>query len=265
MATAWLTYAWADNKDSDVDFIAQELMNAGLQVKLDRWNLTAGQRLWEQIARFISDPKEGDAWMIYATQNSLGSEKCKEEIGYALGRALETRGGAFPFVGVFPGRIDRELIPPAISTRLYVSTTDVDWKERIVAAAEGRSANITKPTLAAFSLTTHTMPYGEAIEIRPRAGTWSPFYVGVPLSEKERVVPFIMYGPRGRVPEISNFLTGIGENESMDHQHWLMHAPNEATPTQSYFLISRERPSEIIFGELGGVGYRVGLVQMPQK
>lgn len=25
VTTVWMTYAWADNKDSDVDFIAQEL------------------------------------------------------------------------------------------------------------------------------------------------------------------------------------------------------------------------------------------------
>ena len=40
MAMLWLTYAWADNKDNDVDFIAQELVQAGVSVKLDRWNIT---------------------------------------------------------------------------------------------------------------------------------------------------------------------------------------------------------------------------------
>lgn len=44
MATLWLTYAWADNKARDVDYVAQELERAGLTVKLDQWNLGAGRR-----------------------------------------------------------------------------------------------------------------------------------------------------------------------------------------------------------------------------
>ena len=41
----WLTYAWDDNLGGDVDFAAQELLRVGLEVKLDRWNLTAGKHL----------------------------------------------------------------------------------------------------------------------------------------------------------------------------------------------------------------------------
>ena len=64
MATAWITYAWKDNEHGDIDFIAQELMREGLAIKLDRWNLHAGRRLWEQIEIFITDPKQCDAWII---------------------------------------------------------------------------------------------------------------------------------------------------------------------------------------------------------
>src|SRR3990172_9019253 len=101
MATTWLTYAWEDNKEGDVDFVAQELEQAGVSVKLDRWNLKAGKRLWEQIEHFIQDPQESDAWVLYATANSLGSEACKEEFAYALDRALRSRGQDFPVVGLF--------------------------------------------------------------------------------------------------------------------------------------------------------------------
>ena len=92
MATVWLTYAWEDNKQGDVYFAAQELQRCGLTVKLDRWNISAGRRLWEQIEDFISNPEESDAWLLYATQASLQSEPCKEEFAYALDRALRTRG-----------------------------------------------------------------------------------------------------------------------------------------------------------------------------
>ena len=86
MAAIWITYAWKDNENEDVDFIAQELQLAGLTVQLDRWNIGAGKRLWEQIETFIVKPDQSDAWVLIATQNSLQSEPCKEEFSYALGR-----------------------------------------------------------------------------------------------------------------------------------------------------------------------------------
>src|SRR6266542_1880094 len=114
MAKIWITYAWDDNKDKDVDYVAQALGAAGLEVRLDRWTVSAGKRLWEQIATFISSPAESDAWLLYATTNGLCSEACKEELAYALTRALETRGATYPMIGLFPGTTDQSLIPPAI-------------------------------------------------------------------------------------------------------------------------------------------------------
>ena len=106
MSTIWVTYAWDDNTQCDVDFVAQELVRVGVQVKLDRWNIRAGRRLWEQIERFIQEETESDAWLIYATQNSLGSEACKEEFSYALDRVFNGRGNNFPVIAVFPGPVD---------------------------------------------------------------------------------------------------------------------------------------------------------------
>jgi hypothetical protein len=128
MATVWLTYAWGDNENRDVEFVAQELASVGVDVKLDRWNLQAGKRLWAQIEAFVQDPTRSDAWAMYATQRSLGSEACKEEFAYALDRALHTRGESFPIMGLFPGPVEDSLVPAGIRTRLYVSLTDPDWK-----------------------------------------------------------------------------------------------------------------------------------------
>ena len=155
MATVWITYAWKDNEDGDVDFIAQELIGAGIDVKLDRWNISAGKRLWEEVASFITDPDHCSAWLLIATNNSLLSEACKEEFAYALGRALESRGEVFPVIGVFLGPVDENLIPPAIKARLFVSVTDPDWKERIRAAAEGRAPAVSRRQLDPFALTVH--------------------------------------------------------------------------------------------------------------
>jgi hypothetical protein len=119
MTTIWMTYSWTDNQSGDVDFIAQELKDTGLNVKLDRWNIKAGMRLWDQIEEFIQEPTQCDAWLLVATQASLGSEPCREEYAYALDRALNSRGTAFPVIALFPATVDDSLIPAGIRTRLY--------------------------------------------------------------------------------------------------------------------------------------------------
>jgi len=85
----WLTYAWKDNDDRDIDFIVQELDNAGIDVHFDRRNLVPGQRLWTQIAGAITDPALCNAWGIVLTGNSLASKACVEELASALDRALD--------------------------------------------------------------------------------------------------------------------------------------------------------------------------------
>lgn len=177
--TAWLTYAWGDNKAGDVDFLAQELTQAGVDIRLDRWNLKAGRRLWEQIADFITNPKQSDAWLFYATQTSLGSEACKEEFAYALERAVQQRGREFPIIALFPATMDRELIPPGIRIRLYVSLAGPDWKERVVAGVEGRAPDIEIQKIQPYSISIHDLSVDPnyqgshriCIEVRPRAGS----------------------------------------------------------------------------------------------
>jgi len=132
MAVIWLTYDWEDNKSSDVDYVAQELDRAGVTVKLDRWNIKAGIRLWEQIENFIQAKNECDAWVLYATANSLGSEACKEEFTYALDRALRSRGDAFPVIGLFPASVDSGLIPAALRVRLYVISEPTSVLRRVL-------------------------------------------------------------------------------------------------------------------------------------
>jgi hypothetical protein len=158
LARIWITYAWKDNEAGDIDYVVQELRCAGLEVKLDRWQLGAGKRLWSQIEHFINAPHETDAWLFFATQNSLSSEACREELAYALDRALSSRGEAFPIIGLFPSSVDRELIPAAIRTRLYVDLSDPDWKERIVSAAENRPLKLGETYLKSYVVTIHSAP-----------------------------------------------------------------------------------------------------------
>ncbi|MGB3903816.1 MAG: toll/interleukin-1 receptor domain-containing protein [Anaerolineae bacterium] len=260
MATIWLTYAWQDNEQGDVDFTAQELEVAGLVVKLDRWNLKAGVRLWEQIQDYITSPEQSDAWVLYATQNSLGSQACREEFTYALDRALTARGEPFPVIALFPATVDRQLIPAGIRTRLFVSLTDPDWKERIKAAAERRAPGISRERVQPYHIQIHKVELpaqaGYAIEVRPRAGTWSPFFAAVPIDEKDDINPNILRGPKGHVPS-GGVLRMTGESKSEDGAWWIMHANDEASPTQSYFVFCESLPSRLIFGAQNGPQYTV--------
>jgi hypothetical protein len=249
MKKVWITYSWKDNEEKDVDFIAQQL-GKDVEVKLDRWVLGAGKRLWEQLDNHISNPDESDAWLIYATQNSLGSEPCKEEFAIARQRALDSRGANFPIIALFPASVENSLIPPGITIRLHVSLSDTDWKERIISAAQNRQPSISAPITEPYVLTLHKSVGGDnVIEVRPRAGTWSPFIMAIPANEIEEDKVRIMHGPKSLVPNggsLNNTLEGVCDQPA----GWkFKQAGNEATPTQSYYLFCKKMPSEIIFGQ----------------
>lgn len=248
MKKLWITYSWKDNQEKDVEFLAQEIFRSGIEVKLDRWILSAGKRLWEQIDNQISSSENSDAWAIFATQNSLGSEPCKEEVAYALQRALEFRGKEFPLIGIFPGPVENSLIPLAIKTRLHVSLSDPDWLERINAAVTGKSLNVAANVISPYSIQVHNRPDGKyAIEVRPRAGVWAPFFIAVPSFEKERVNPHILRGPKGK-PPFGGMLTNSGEGFDPTNQWWVVFAGDEATTTMSYFCICDHLPTKFAFG-----------------
>ncbi len=256
MAKIWITYAWDDNEQGDIDYVAQELRRAGLKVKLDRWQLGAGKRLWSQIEHFITAPSESHAWLFYATQNSLLSEACREELAYALDRALSSRGLAFPVIGLFPASVERELIPAAIRTRLYVELSDPDWKERVVAAAENRTLSLPEKELNPYVVTIHSPPehFKVLFEVRPRAGVWHPFAAGVPNSEKESVGFAFRSGARGFIPSIAGIHISNGNIVSDDGQWYLELGHEAATPTHSYFLFCKEIPSAVVFGQINTSG-----------
>lgn len=250
MKTVWLTYSWEDNHYQQVDYVAQELTRIGFEVKLDKWNIQAGQRLSEQIARFIDQPEASDAWILYATQHSLGSEESKQAYLTALNEATSKRGAAFPTIAVFPASIDNRLISPDMRNRLNVSLRDHDWKERIVAAVEGRHAVVDRPVLEPYILQIHETPDGIgkfAIEVGPRAGTWSPFVLGIPVAEQEAVHLQAFSSPRGVVPTAEGTkMSGF----TSDGQWWYASAQHEASPTQSYFAFCNVLPSRLLFGSL---------------
>jgi hypothetical protein len=247
--TLWLTYAWVDNENSDVDFIAQELRKQGIGVKMDRWSVVAGRRLWDQIGDGIGSPAQCDGWAIHATENSLRSEPCREELAIALDRALRSRGDAFPLIGIFPKSISSDLVPPAIRVRLYVSLTDPDWRERVVGSLEGRAPQPPN-NVVPFHKTIHKSGRAIVVEVRPRVGRWYPTLVAVPIEEQSKVSE-VFFGPSGQPP--SACAVSISELTSKDGKLHVWKLHHAATSIESVYVQCNELPRQLIFGQDGGL------------
>ncbi|MBI4306980.1 MAG: toll/interleukin-1 receptor domain-containing protein [Chloroflexi bacterium] len=261
----WLTYAHADNVTGDVDNIDAELRRIGVDVHRDVWDLLAGIPLWDQIGAAITDPARCDGWMVFATQTSLESPKCIEELWYALDRALERRGTRFPLIALCPSTVDPNVLPPALRVRLALSLADPSWATRTKQALEGRPH---RPEISVdpYEVAPHESPDGRVVlEIRPRSGSWAPCYVAIPASEERVVRPSLYFGPRGSPPKnatLYQYRRGLGGTEN----EWLvMQASNEATPTQSYYLRCDAYPSRISFGVLGGKPFYVVKFERPAR
>ncbi len=256
MKKVWITYSWLDNEDNDVEFIAQQIEGQGFKVRMDRWEISAGYRLWDQIDGFISKPEESDAWIFYATQNSLSSEPCKEEFTYALQRALSSRSKNFPLIGLFPSAVEKNLIPAGLSTRLYVSLEDRNWLERISASINEQKPSIHREHLEPFAYKVHETrneQFNYVFEVRPRAGSWAQSFVAIPSYEVERtrwVMPVTAkVAGSGRVPMFNN-ISNLHCTTSNDGGWSVYIADEDATPSKSIYLYLKELPASIAFGSL---------------
>lgn len=245
MAKLWLTYAWKDNQDQDVDHIVDELKKVGLDVVFDRAHIIPGQRLWPQIDKGISDPQT-DGWAILATESSLSSEPCLEELAYALDRALRTRGAEFPLIGIFPAPIDRSKIPSAIATRLYVNLRQSNWARLVADGIEKRSPSPATGNIVPFVARVHDVNGQEVLEIRPRSGRWYPGIIGVPKAGGLKV-KMVMPGPSGH-PTLSGMVS-TGTGESKDGQ-WAYTTANHAIDALNALYVTFDGPlhGQISFG-----------------
>jgi hypothetical protein len=124
------------------------------------------------------------------SKHSLKSEPCREELNYALHRALESRGSTFPLIGIFVEQVDKQLIPAAIATRLYVNIEAQDWLERVRSGVECALPNSRAEAIApvATKLYRNQDRYELIVEARPRAGLWKPCVAKVLLSEKDEAM-----------------------------------------------------------------------------
>ncbi len=251
MTKLFLSHAHSDNPR--VVDVAQHLRAAGLTVRLDLWDLAAGLPLWEQIEAIIASPEESDAWAVFATEASLTSPAVREELAYALDRALDRRGRRFPLIGIFPKMPSDNLISKAIKTRLYVSTADPDWIQRVVAGARGEPLG--PPPLAEPEIF-YIGVKGPHVEVKPTLGEWVAPFVAVPLAEAEQVDPDFFFAPGGIVQQ-TNALSGAGPYESRDGLWWVVPHSGVASFGMSMMLEFRKAPSRFKFGSIGGPTFEV--------
>ena len=251
MKKLWLTYAWKDNEDQNLDYIVQELDKLDLEVKFDRRNLIPGQRLWDQIGTQISDPSHCEAWGILLTSNSLKSGPCIEELAYALDRAIEAKGGHFPMFALMTDSITSKDLPPSLKVRLCIPLTNNDWKKQVEAACHQRPTGFTPQNLSDFVMTEHITDNGFCLEIRPRFDRIAPVAIVVDLDEKQSGNVFgSSLGPAGIIPTGFVAFSRIDSETTLTDgtKAWVWGADNETNSTYSYFLSYKSRPKRIWFG-----------------
>jgi hypothetical protein len=199
----WITYAWADNEAGDFTYLLQELNVYGVDAKYDKIAIIPGRDLWDQIATEITK-SDIDGWAYLLTPNSLASAPCREELAYALSRALSTRGRSFPLIGLLHG-VRIQDVPPALRVRLCVSLANPNWKEEIKAGLESRPPQVSSEPQTQYVWQIH-QGYGgasgsTAIEVRPRFGEIMYWRFALPVSTP---VAFWGHGPAGGGPVSGN-------------------------------------------------------------
>lgn len=246
----WITYAWADNKEGDFDHLINELRAAGIDTQFDRIALIPGQRLWDQIANKITTGDIG-GWAYLVTPNSLASEPCKEELSYALDRALSVKGGVFPIVGLMHNILAADL-PPPLKVRLSVPVGTPGWIEQIKAALEQRAPVIEPPGTNPFKVTVHKDYLGKpglvAVEFTPRFGELRYWRVAYPQSGPLAVAK--SFGPAGG-GGVSMVLREFLEGTTVEHGHHMnfFGSGDPLSPhTSAYAAFQDGCPDQIWFG-----------------
>ena len=131
----WITYAWDDNEGGNFDFLIGEMEKVGIDTTFDKVALVPGQRLWEQIATQIEDP-DLHGWAILLTEHSINSQACREELAYALDRALRARGQGFPLLGLLH-QVNIEDVPAPLRVRVLVDLRNPEWPQLVASGLEG--------------------------------------------------------------------------------------------------------------------------------
>lgn len=246
----WLTYAWVDNEEGNFDYLVQELKNQGIETQYDRVKLVPGQRLWEQIGERISDPALR-GWGYLITPNSLQSQPCREELEYAVNRAIQSKSSTFPLIGLVTHGVSFADVPISLRVRLCVSLTSPNWIEEIRAGLELRPPKlIDTPQTRYIYRVTQTFNgtnITTTIEIRPRFNEVHFWRVALPPT---CTVQSFGVGPAGSghtTGMLQAVLQGMG-GELNGRPVQLIGAGSVLTPGTSAFIFVTGTPEFVAFG-----------------
>jgi hypothetical protein len=140
---------------------------------------------------------------------------------------------------------------------LGVSLEDRDWAERVTAALQGRKPAITRPKVDPIFVQVHSLAGGvPVVELRPRIGTVSPYFVAVP--KKATKVFDTLEGPPGTPPN-GGMLQMYTRGENNDYH--VVSARGPLSQTNSVYLFFREGklPDHLVFRAPGENEIRVGV------
>jgi len=239
-----------DNVEGDFDYLVQELEKAGIPALYDKIALIPGRRLWDQIAEKIS--KESlSGWAYLITPNSLSSEPCKEELSYALQRALETKGEVFPLIGLLH-KVSIRDVPLALRVRLCVNLANPDWIEEIRAGVIGQPPQRVPQPQSPLVVKIHKPYLGEpsnvAVEFRPRFGELTYWRIGYPSNSTRPV----KWGPGpanggGISSVMQSYIEGKILIEGIDMN--FVGCGNTLSPSTSAYIVFKDSlPHKLFFG-----------------
>lgn len=246
----WITYAWADNHDGDFDYLVGELKKAGIDATYDRIALVPGRRLWEQIGDKITR-EDLSGWAYLITPQSIQSEPCREELSYAIWRALSGKASDFPLIGLVWG-VGRSDIPPAISARLYVDLRSPDWTEQVRAALENRPPRRELQDTAPFKGQPHNAYLGSpnlrAVEFMARFGEIRNWRIAFPSAGPQPIRFGVGPANGGGVSAVLH--DPVQGSSDIQHMHMnFCGASDGMTPgTSAYVVFENAFPVHMAFG-----------------
>lgn len=257
VASLWLTYAWANREDGSFQFVVEELQEHGVAVRYDRVQIVAGQRLWEQIGHKITTG-ELSGWAYLVTRSSLESNACREELAYALDRALRSKGRAFPVIGLVDAAVQMGELPPPLRARLCVSLASPSWADEVEAALEGRSPKeqLTRQHQYHWDIVVgrNDRDTRTVIEVRPWSGVIMDWRFIIPASSE--LIAW-GYGPAGtRGERLQAARNGTFHSSGVQSEGLKVHyfgAGEQLTPgVSAYAVLHGPPPVWVEFGQPAG-------------
>jgi len=189
-------------------------------------------------------------WASLITPRSLESRACREELTYALERALSARGDGFLLIGLIHGVAIADA-PTPLRVRLCVSLSSPTWVEEVRAGLERRRPHHPRSETGDVRVAIHHPYQGNAalyaVEFRPRFGELRYWVIAYPA---DFAPSYRGTGPAGG-GGVGGMLTEYfeGNIDLGGRQMKFFGSGNAITPgTAAYVVFAAEGPDYLAFG-----------------